>query len=225
VARRAWQRPVDLNHGVLAIIVPPDLPLSRFLVAKAVALEVAIRLHRGNSVDHALKVACGIDFIVRRLEFMGIAPPHRSTVRRALDDLAAAGVVDFVGQLDGWYDREAEQVKKGAYVYAPSAKTLRAGLAGSVVPIVALSRTRLRTGPETCLRWAIENAQPGERNNIGHWLTCRCTDAGLTEGETMRVMTEYQKAVGIGPWGADRYTQREAAATVGSRFRRLAAAR
>lgn len=64
-----------------------------------------------------------------------------------------------------------------------------------------------------CLSAAIQDAQPGDRNNFGHWLTCRCTDAGLSEGETIKVMEVYRSNL---PDNRG-YTLREVQATVRSR--------
>lgn len=67
---------------------------------------------------------------------------------------------------------------------------------------------------------AIQQAQPGDRNHFGHWLTCRCTDAGLSEGETIKVMETY--CANVAQHG-QHYTLREAQATVRSRYRRTLA--
>src|SRR5689334_4655718 len=61
---RRWIRPVDLHPDVLVIAVPTDMPVSRFLVMKAVAFEINVRLACGDSLEYALKVACGADWIV-----------------------------------------------------------------------------------------------------------------------------------------------------------------
>ncbi len=58
-----------------------------------------------------------------------------------------------------------------------------------------------------------QDAQPGDRNNFGHWLTCRCTDAGLSDGETIKVMEVYRSNL---PDNRG-YTLREVQATVRSR--------
>jgi hypothetical protein len=71
---------------------------------------------------------------------------------------------------------------------------------------------------EACLRAAIKCATVGSRNSIGHWLTCRCTDAGLDFDATMKVMWVYRAGVP----SCSSYTAREVQATVRSRFRRLA---
>jgi hypothetical protein len=68
------------------------------------------------------------------------------------------------------------------------------------------------------LSWAIKNAEIGTRNETGRWLAWRCSDAGLSEGETMKVMELYRAAVPAG------YGIGEARATVRSRYRRLARA-
>jgi hypothetical protein len=63
----------------------------------------------------------------------------------------------------------------------------------------------------------VELAMVGNRNPLGHWLTCRCTDERLTEGETMKVMESYRARVPE----KHSYTLAEMTATVRSRYRKL----
>jgi hypothetical protein len=117
--------------------------------------------------------------------------------------------------------------KKGAYVYALKVRYRKLGSValGAVRKAGALVSGPVRgTGlgrrVDGCLKWAMENAQVGSRNEIGRWLCWRSTDAGLDEDQTMKVMTIYREAVP----DPRSYTAREVIATVRSRFRRLALA-
>jgi hypothetical protein len=63
----------------------------------------------------------------------------------------------------------------------------------------------------------VELAMVGNRNDLGHWLTCRCTDERLTEGETMKVLESYRDRVPE----KHSYIRGEMTATVRSRYRKL----
>ena len=158
----------------------------------------------------------------------------RQTVRRALEELMELGVIERVGQLDRWMDTTpgGERVRKlGAYVYSLNVRcrklgdralsTLRrgaSGLAGASSPSKCHVRT---TGHgkrvDGALRWALGWAQPGNRNETGRWLSWRCTDAGLSEGQAMKVMELYRDNV------PDKRTfpLREVERTVRSRYRKV----
>ena len=230
VARPADFGPASILSDDVGVLPVPDHTSES---AKAVAIISTGRLISGDTIDFALfKVAAGCDFVVRVLDTLGITM-SRQTVKRALKELVDLGVLDRVGQLDPWMDRRAEggaMRKVGAYVYSLAVtcrtlgdralSTLRrgsSGLAGASSPSKCHVRT---TGHgsrvDGCLAAAIRLAHAGIRNVIGHWLTCRCTEAGLPEGETMGVMRVYVRNVPQSP----PYTMQEAERTVRSCYRR-----
>jgi hypothetical protein len=211
--------------------VPDGASQSAKHVAQAVARIASERLFFRDTLHFALaRLALGRDSVQQFLEKdMGIKL-DRKTVAAALAELVALGTLDRVGQLESWWDNEQGMTKKGAYVYALKVRCRKLGDRA----IEAVRRLKRRSGPphaavrgtglgyrlKGCLSAAIREAQVGQRNTIGHWLACRCTDAGLDEGETMKVMRIYGASVPE----SGTYSAREAEATVRSRYRRLATA-
>ena len=108
------------------------------------------------------------------------------------------GVLERVRQLNEWRN-DQDAPRRGVYVYSLDVSCRKLGQlarqakAKASRPLCAAVRgmdlPRRLLG---CLSAAIQDAQPGDRNNFGHWLTCRCTDAGLSEGETIKVMEVYR---------------------------------
>lgn len=222
----------EANDAVLP--VPKGASESAKHVAGVAAHEASIRLALHETLDFALcKVALGRDWVTRTLAD-GSVKLDRKTVANALEELGELGVLKRVGQLDGWFDMQAEggpMTKKGAYVYELNVRCRQLGSRGIAAirrvasqsnrafgassPLSATVRgTVLGQRMRGCLSAAIRLAQVGQRNNIGHWLACRCTDAGLTEGEAMKVLMAYRDNV---PQGSP-YTTREVQRTVQSRY-------
>lgn len=63
------------------------------------------------------------------------------------------------------------------------------------------------------LKWALENAYEGVRNERGRWLAWRSTDAGLDEDQTWKVMESYWAEVNLLP-ASQMYGWTEVRATV-----------
>jgi hypothetical protein len=66
---------------------------------------------------------------------------------------------------------------------------------------------------------ALARAGMGGRNDRGHWLACQLRDNGIGLGEAERLMAEYARRC---PQDGDRYTEREAVATVRSAYKTAA---
>jgi hypothetical protein len=67
------------------------------------------------------------------------------------------------------------------------------------------------------LKWAIDNGAHGSRNANGFWLASKCRDDGLSVADAEQIMRQYQSAVTN---ASSPYTEREAAATVRSAYRK-----
>ena len=228
-ARAEWRQP----EGDKALLyVPEAASAPARLVAEVMMVRASVRLARGDSLDYSLyRVAGGRDSIAADLEKGYGTTFDRKTIATALEELVALGVLHRVGQLADWWDPAGEPHRKvGAYVYALNVRCRRLGERLNV----ALRRVRDHLGRTPslsasvrgadlpsrvrgALRAALERAQIGNRNAFGHWLACRCTDAGLSEGEAMKVMKLYVAGL---PQHRHRYSAREAERTVRSRYRR-----
>ena len=201
--------------------VPAHASANAKRVAETVVAIVAERLHDGYERTRATAhAAIGRDQVAKRLGC------DRKTAAAGLAELVELDVLWRIGQLPHWVDPNGEPVNKtGAFVYCLG--TLIHRVVDRLSPLKLPSTSTYAVfggaGPRSrvrrCLRWAVRTAEEGCRNSIGHWLACRCTDAGLNEAETLTVLAEYQQGVpGLG------YSLREARATVRSRFRALARA-
>lgn len=223
------------DEAVLRVPLSASRPARR--VAEVMMVRAAVRLARGDSLDFSLyRVAGGRDSIAAELERRYGTTFDRKTIAIALEELVALGVLHRVGQLADWWDPAGEpQRKVGAYVYALNVHCRRLGerlevalhrarnhlsdLAGRTPYISASVRGEgLPPRVRGALQAVLERAQIGERNASGHWLACRCTDAGLSEGEAMKVMKLY--VAGVAQHHGHRYSAREAERTVRSRYRR-----
>ena len=225
VASDASVVPADFPSGYFPLLVPAELGELAFQVADVIAHEMSVRHSLGE--PYGVKLACGKDFIAARLRDQGITIDP-TTAWRKVKQLAAAGVFAFVGQLDSWHDADdpvidsdgKRHAKHGAHVYAPTALVTGERVPGtrSNAPLSCTGKRRWLVTRPNCLRWAVEHSrQMGQRNEIGRWLAWRCTDAGLSENETMRLLTIYRESV---PQPCS-YTAAEVRATVRSRYRRL----
>lgn len=219
VARRASDRG-SVHPGVAVLVVPDDASQAAFDVAQAIAVEATVRLHLGDRLDYALTQAPGVDWLCDRLDLMA-KRWDRKTVRLARDELDQRGTLHYAGQLAPQKGKPA--FWKGAFLYTLNVRLRQLGeVAVRAITKATTAKAGVRgTGfPERiegCLSWAIRAAYEGCRNSIGHWLACRCTDAGLSEVEAIRVLGLYRAGLGT----PRTYTEREAQATVRNRYRRV----
>jgi hypothetical protein len=111
-------------------------------------------------------------------------------------------------------------MKSGAHLYALTVEVRAVGGAAlaHILSSAASWGNRAGTRIERALKWAIENARPGERNAIGHWLTRRCVDVGLSEVDAQALLGRYVAAV---EQSKHRFSGREAQRTVASVYRRI----
>jgi hypothetical protein len=213
----------------VALRVPATAtPLARS-IAEVIAMEATIRLVRGDTLTYALNaLAAGRDQVKRLLADRRDIHVDRKTVAAGQAELVQLKVLRKVGQLADWYDARASKGtirhKLGAFVYALNVDLRQLGqtAANALQEHLAHPVATVRGIPgegrvEKCLQAAIGLAMVGNRNPLGHWLTCRCTDERLTEGETLRVLESYRDRVPE----KHSYSAREAAATVRSRYRKL----
>ena len=216
------------QEGEALICVPARASRKALLDAQAAARAGTARLQDGWSLDYVFEhAALGRDMLCRDLE------QHRSnldrkTVAAGLDELVSLGVLERVGQLLPWVDvheQDAERVNKtGAFTYRILVRLRHFGeaSAAALAALYVASASYGGTGglarAGRCLRWAVENAVEGTRNRIGHWLACRCIDAGLTEGDAEPVMRDYVRQVG--GQGCFAYMTREAMRTLAGVYRR-----
>lgn len=220
------QKPPDDQTALLP--VPADAsPLLRH-VAEAAASIATVHLQVGHSLHLALgHLALGRDQVTRHLDALGIAV-DRKTSAALIEDLCRLKVIRWEGQLPSWHDRvgPAETFhKQGAFTYALNIVTHklrraarrghRAHPSGSPATVRGVPITRRLQG---CLEAAVELATVGIRNDLGHWLACRCTDEGLAEVETLRVMESYRARLPE----KHSYSLVEMTATVRGRYRKLA---
>jgi hypothetical protein len=225
---RVGQPGDQASDGTALLTVPADASPLAHQVVKVVCSLATVRLHCGASIRLALEhLALGRDQLTRLLEVEGITADRKS-VAAALRELCALKVLTRVGQLNPWQDRQGPAQpfhKQGAYTYTLHCITRQLGQS---LPRTAASRAPAHTSATLrgerwgsrvhgCLEAAIELATVGNRNGLGHWLTCRCTDEALTEGETMKVLESYRGRLPE----KHSYSAREAAATVRSRYRKL----
>lgn len=220
------QKPADDQTALLP--VPADIPPLLRHVAEVVASFATVHLQAGRSLGLALgHLALGRDQVTRHLDALGIAV-DRKTTATLIKELCQLKVLRKVGQLPSWHDRvgPAETFhKQGAFTYALNIVTHklrraarrghRAHPSGSPATVRGVPITRRLQG---CLEAAVELATVGIRNDLGHWLVCRCTDEALTEGETLKVMESYRAKVP----SKHSYALVEMTATVRSRYRKLA---
>lgn len=217
----------DVHPDVAVLEVPDTASKSALEVARVIAHIASIRLMRGDTLDFALsKVAAGRDLIKKTFETLLGVTLDRKTVARALAELVELGVLKLEGQLEGWLDVKAEggpKSKRGAFVYSLNICFRKLGTLGLKAvrrvadPINAAVRgaghgRRL----DGCLRAAVSYAQIGQRNSLGHWLACRCTDVGLSEGDAVQVLRLFHSQI------SDRrgFSVREVERTVRSRYLR-----
>jgi hypothetical protein len=207
---------------------PDHVSKGALRVARMIASIAERRIYAGWSLAYAFRTAAlGRDLIVTELQKYGHTA-DRKTVASCLLELAEAGVIERTGQLRGWTDPDAqddERVhKSGAFTYRLRIRFRQLGdLALNAVLRLSSSaspwgNTTLRRA-ERALEWALGNAKPGHRNRIGHWLACRCRDAGLTEGDAGAVMGRY--VAGVDQSGPSRpYEADEAGRTLASVYRK-----
>lgn len=228
---RVGGAPPDLEEGVLE--VPDDVSPTAKLVARVLALKASHRLLSGDSTKFAFTIAAGRDLIRHELKKVYDVHRNRRTIGRALRELCDRGAIKIVGQLDDWYDHNEQRAKFGAYVYALNVQTrklgtLRARARDHLAQWTATRATASRGAAgsvrgQGCLAGALEgvlrHAKVGNRNSGGHWLTMRCRESGLDQATTTSWMDRYREALAAKKM-ADGYTEREAAATVRSAYRR-----
>jgi hypothetical protein len=214
----------------VALHVPATATPLASSIAEVIAMEATIRLIRGDTLTYALNaLAAGRDQVKRLLADRRDIHVDRKTVAAGQAELVQLKVLRNVGQLADWYDARAPKGtirhKLGAFVYALNVDLHQLGqtAANALQKHLAHPAATVRGIPgvgrvEKCLHAAIGLAMVGIRNDLGHWLTCRCTDERLTEGETMKVMESYRAKVP----GKHSYTRGEMTATVRSRYRKLA---
>ena len=77
-------------------------------------------------------------------------------------------------------------------------------------------RKRLTEAASYYLQRAIDEARPGNRNDIGFWLACQLRDLGLKETEAEPFIRRYAEAV---PQGDEPYTENEALASLRSAYK------
>lgn len=214
-----WQE--DCPSSAL-LPLPEDLTPSAVHVARAVAHIASMRLAKGDSLGFALRIALGRDLVTDTLAEQGIHQ-HRSTTARALEELHQRDVIHRIDQLAP--ETDTPSYWRGAYVYALPVRAA-IGLAALIsralrrprpIRSAAVRCTGLGNRIDGCLTAAVRHAEKGQRNRLGHWLTCRCTDAGLTEDEAMKVMRLFHAKL------RDRrgFTLAELERTVRSRYRRV----
>ncbi len=218
------------DPGSAFLVIPHDLSQPARYVADALALIASGRLALGDTLSFALgRIAAGRDWITGWLRDVINVTYDRKTVARALDELCERGVIRRVDQLTRWIDKTGgeRQLKKGAYVYALNVRfrslgsvALRALTTRSVPRNAAVRGTGRGRRIDGCLSAAVRLAQIGQRNRLGHWLACRCTDVGLNEGEAMRVLRSYHAQIADGRGFAVREVER----TVRSQYQRTRAA-
>jgi hypothetical protein len=223
--------PPSFGHlgDIAALRVPDAASKNAKLIAKAITNIASRRLTAGWSLTYILRTAAlGRDMIVRQLEQSG-TPRDRKTVAHCLVELVELGVLRRTGQLPDWTDPNADGTqaliqKSGAYLYALNVTIREIGaraLEGLISSNAALGGTVGEGRAHRCLKWSVENAQPGVRNHIGHWLANRCTDAGLTEDQAQPVMESYCAQLSkYTPRRVPAYTCREAMATLRSVYRK-----
>lgn len=246
VVREHEAATITAPPNAVLLIVPDHASDLVWHVAQGVALMATDRLLRGYSLERALhRLAAGRDIVKRYMERLvddSLAPLgcdyHRDTVFAGLQELVDLAVLDRIDQLGEWTDYDEAghpQSKRGAFVYcvnvgvrqllswadvqARKHNPFRHARAWSPSLNAAHSGGRGQGRLEGCLRWAIEHAQTGQRNHLGHWLTRRCIDIGLDQATTIKTLDSYReglRAKGI----LAGYTERETRATVRSAYRR-----
>jgi hypothetical protein len=213
----------EIEDGRAAVLrLPEHLSRRARQAAEAVARITTVRLRAGWSLSGALRTAAlGRDQLGQELRQAG-HPMDRKTVACLLEELTEAGVLARTGQLPAWTD-PAEQdgsrvIKSGAYLYALTVElqTLGSRVLARVMASASLGGKRTAGRAEAALRWAVEHAHEGSRNRIGHWLACRCRDAGLMEGDADAILRRYVAGV---EQGGHRYDLGEARRTLASVYR------
>jgi hypothetical protein len=214
------------DYGIARWHIPEHASRTARRAASAIAMITTRRLRDGWSLAYAFRTAAfGRDQIRRHLAEQHFDPVRldRKTISAALNELVTIGALERVGQLDMWTDPEeptAQVIKSGAYIYRLVGVHFRQ--LGDLARAALTREMQLLGGiggerrVQRCLKWAIEHAREGVRNAIGYWLTRRCIDAGLSEGDTMAILGQYQANT---PRGRQPYTPREARATVRSAHR------
>lgn len=78
-------------------------------------------------------------------------------------------------------------------------------------PSPSLEEGHKRAAAEYYLLRALDQANPGNRNDTGFWLACQLRDLGLSEEEAVEFMCRYAEGV---PQGGEAYTVQEALASL-----------
>jgi hypothetical protein len=216
----------DVEDDHTAVLRLPD-HLSRRAreVAGAIARITTRRLEAGWSLGRALRAAAlGRDQIAKELHASG-TPMDRKTIAYLLVELTEASVLTRTGQLPAWTD-PAEQdgsrvIKSGAFLFALAVELRTLGQHAltaliSISHVSPLGGKRGLTRAEAALTWAVQGAQEGSRNRIGHWLACRCRDAALPEDDAASILQRYVARV---DQGGHRYDLGEATRTLASVYR------
>jgi hypothetical protein len=175
-------------------IVPREVGDTERRVAQAIASALTDRLIEGWSLEYAFRqAALGRDELARRTGL------DRKTVAAAIEALMDRGLLARVGQLGHRTHTEADGsdvIHSGAYLYRLLGVRLRqyGDLASATLSRALLQPLRGMKGSRRfhkALDWAISNAEHGNRNAIGYWLTRRCIDCGLTEGDAVTILQRY----------------------------------
>ena len=240
IAKRAVLRPLEVvlasddsppewNYAKVVIEKLDAHPANGKDAARAAVGLMNERLERGLSLDVVFDCpAFGGNQIASRT---GLDP---KTGRSWLAEVFGAPV----GQLPHWTDPSNGDLKNGAFRYhvtvvfhhfgdyvdramklieaAPD--HLRDGLRAVLLGATLLKGSATERRLEGCLEGVLKRAKLGNRNALGHWLTRRCIDVGLTEGEAQHWIERFWESV---RWmGGHEYKWREATATLRSAYRR-----
>ena len=209
-------KPWNERDRVGVVVAPDDLAKGPMAVLEILCHEGTLRLVVGShSTEFALhKLGAGRYWLADKLAEHDIHVDP-TTARNWLKELQRRRLVKLNGRLrDFWGTNEhGERIKcSGANVYALAVSIGKHGKAAfnaltdhtrGSAPLIGLFMearclfvgTQGRRRVQAALKWAVENAQEGVRNEYGRWLSWRCKKHRLTHGEAERVMKDYRKGV------------------------------